>query len=149
MAQNCSSPSLQASHSRHESTKQPTPTTSPTAWSVTSDPTSLTVPMISWPGVIGKIPPPHSSRAWWMSEWQIPAQRMSMRTSLPRRSRRSMVVGSKSAEARGTESAGTVVVMPATLTITRRGASPRQLLLKTAGPPSSPVSGPRPAQVQA
>ena len=34
---------------------------------------------------------PHSSRAWWMSEWQMPAYAMSMRTSCSRSSRRSMV----------------------------------------------------------
>ena len=32
-----------------------------------------TVPAISWPGTIGNSLPPHSSRAWWMSEWQTPA----------------------------------------------------------------------------
>jgi hypothetical protein len=35
-------------------------------------PTRVTRPMISWPGTMGKVAPPHSSRAWWMSEWQTP-----------------------------------------------------------------------------
>jgi hypothetical protein len=49
-AQYCSSPARHGSHSRQESTKQPTPTRSPTPWRVTAAPTSLTVPAISWPG---------------------------------------------------------------------------------------------------
>ena len=36
------------------------------------------MPAISWPGTIGKIAAPHSSRAWWMSEWQMPAYAMSI-----------------------------------------------------------------------
>ena len=52
---------------------QPTPTRSPTAYFVTAEPTSVTVPAISWPGTIGKCAVPHSSRAWWMSLWQMPA----------------------------------------------------------------------------
>lgn len=47
-----------------ESTRQPTPTRSPTANRVTSEPTTwVTTPAISWPGTTGKIWPPHSSRA--------------------------------------------------------------------------------------
>ncbi len=42
---------------------QPTPAISPTAKRVTSVPTAATRPTISWPGTIGKIDPPHSSRA--------------------------------------------------------------------------------------
>ncbi len=71
--QYCSSPALQFAHSRQESTKQPTPTRSPTAYFVTSVPTSRTTPAISWPGTIGNRALPHSSRAWWMSLWQMPA----------------------------------------------------------------------------
>ena len=36
------------------------------------DPTAFTRPTISWPGTMGKSEPPHSSRTWWMSEWQTP-----------------------------------------------------------------------------
>ena len=88
-SQYCSSPARQASHSRHESTNTPTPTVSPMRQRVTSSPTPTTVPTISWPGTIGKIEPPHSSRAWWMSLWQTPQKRMSMTTSWGRGSRRS------------------------------------------------------------
>ena len=52
---------------------QPTPTRSPMAYLVTSAPVSSTVPAISWPGTSGKMTFPHSPRAVWMSEWQIPA----------------------------------------------------------------------------
>ena len=55
LTQYCSVAGLQFSHSRHESTKQPTPTRSPTAYLVTPGPTSATMPAISWPGTIGKI----------------------------------------------------------------------------------------------
>ena len=43
----------QFSHSRQELTMQPTPTRSPTACLVTSEPTSVTVPTISWPTTCG------------------------------------------------------------------------------------------------
>ena len=52
---------------------QPTPTRSPTVYLVTPDPISSTVPAISCPGTSGKWTSPHSARAVWMSEWQIPA----------------------------------------------------------------------------
>ena len=52
---------------------QPTPTRSPTWWRVTSPPTSSTTPAISCPGTSGNVVAPHSSRAVWMSEWQMPA----------------------------------------------------------------------------
>jgi hypothetical protein len=71
-SQNCSSPARQASQRRHESTKQPTPTLWPGFHFLTCSPTLTTRPTISWPGTMGKIDPPHSSRAWWMSEWQTP-----------------------------------------------------------------------------
>ena len=45
--QYCSSPALQFAHSRQESTKQPTPTWSPTLYLVTSEPTAVTTPAIS------------------------------------------------------------------------------------------------------
>ncbi len=76
---------------------QPTPTRSPTAYRVTSPPTSSTMPAISCPGTSGKWASPHSSRAVWMSEWQMPAKAILMRTSFGPRSRRSIVVFSKGA----------------------------------------------------
>src|SRR6478736_9581569 len=106
LEQNCSSPSLQNSHSPHESTMQPTPTRSPTWYFVTPSPTAETTPAISWPGTMGKMALPHSSRTWWMSLWQMPANLMSMRTSSSRRSRCSTVRGSKAAPALGATSAG-------------------------------------------
>src|SRR5258707_1393962 len=60
-AQYCSSPFLHWAHFRHESTKHPTPTLSPTLYFVTLFPTALTTPAISCPGTMGKIEPPHSS----------------------------------------------------------------------------------------
>ena len=80
---------------------QPTPTRSPTANLVTSEPTSATTPAISWPGTIGKMPSPQPSRTWWMSEWQMPANLMSIRTSCSPTARRSMVVRSSGALAAG------------------------------------------------
>src|SRR6476660_3426652 len=97
--QYCSSPARQYSHSRQESTKQPTPTRSPTEYLLTSEPTSETMPAISWPGTMGNMAEPHSSRPWWMSEWQMPANLMSMTTSWARGARRSMVLRSKGWEA--------------------------------------------------
>ena len=61
---------------------QPTPTRSPTWWRVTSEPTSVTMPTISWPGTTGKGWGPQSPLTVWMSEWQMPAYSISMRTSL-------------------------------------------------------------------
>src|SRR6267143_695620 len=61
-------------------------------------PTCLTRPTISCPGTIGKRAgraPLHSSRTWWMSEWQIPQKRISMSTSFGPGSRRSMVSGAR------------------------------------------------------
>ncbi len=71
-AQNCSRSFLQGSHSRQASTMQPTPAMSPGLNLFTWAPTCFTRPMISWPGTMGKVAPPHSSRTWWMSEWQTP-----------------------------------------------------------------------------
>jgi hypothetical protein len=51
--QYCSSPALQQSQCRHESTKQPMPASSPVLNFFTSAPTSVTRPTISWPGTIG------------------------------------------------------------------------------------------------
>ncbi|COW60828.1 Uncharacterised protein [Mycobacterium tuberculosis] len=51
--QYCSMPRVQLLHSRHESTKQPTPTRSPCRYLVTSEPTAVTTPAISWPGTTG------------------------------------------------------------------------------------------------
>ncbi len=110
--QNISMPSLHGSHSPHESTRQPTPTRSPTACRVTSSPTSSTVPAISWPTVNGKCAGPHSSRTVWMSEWQMPAKAMAMRTSSGRRSRRSIVPCRNPEVAESAMSAGVVVGIP-------------------------------------
>lgn len=110
LVQYCSRPALQFSHSRQESTMQPTPTRSPTLNLVTPGPTSDTMPAISWPGTIGKMASPQPSRAWWMSEWQMPANLMSIRTSCSRTSRRSMVVRSSGALAAGAAYAATVVM---------------------------------------
>jgi hypothetical protein len=76
-----------------ESTMQPTPAGSPTLKRFTPRATRVTRPTISWPGTMGKIDPPHSSRAWWMSEWQMPHHSMAISTSLLRGSRRSITVG--------------------------------------------------------
>ena len=64
-------------------------------------PTADTVPVISWPGTIGKVPGNHSSRTWWMSLWQMPAKAMSIATSSGRGSRRSIVERSKGAPGLG------------------------------------------------
>ena len=72
---------------------QPTPTRSPTACRVTSGPTSATSPAISCPTTIGYEIAPHSLRAVWMSEWQMPAYLISISTSCGPRSRRSIVIG--------------------------------------------------------
>lgn len=80
---------------------QPTPTRSPTLNRVTPGPVSATIPAISWPGTIGKMPSPQPSRAWWMSEWQMPANLMSIRMSNSPTGRRSIVVRSSGALARG------------------------------------------------
>src|ERR1700744_5307517 len=70
----------------------PTPTWSPTLYLVTSGPTALTTPAISWPGTTGDLGVPHSAFTVWMSEWQIPANLMSMATSCGPGSRRVIVV---------------------------------------------------------
>ena len=80
---------------------QPTPTRSPTWCRVTSAPTSVTTPTISWPGTTGNGWGPQSPRTVWMSEWQMPAYWISMRTSLAPTSRRSMVVGASGSPAAG------------------------------------------------
>ena len=99
--QYCSSPLRQLVHSPHELTMQPTPTRSPTWCVVTSEPTSVTMPTISWPGTTGKGWGPQSPLTVWMSEWQMPAYSISMRTSLGPTSRRSMVVGASGWPAEG------------------------------------------------
>src|SRR6478736_2268388 len=80
-SQYCSRPSRQLSHSRQESTMQPTPTRSPTANSVTFEPVLLTVPTISWPGTRGYVWTPHSPRVACTSEWQSPQNSMAISTS--------------------------------------------------------------------
>ena len=71
---------------------QPTPTWSPTLCLVTSEPTAVTTPAISWPGTTGYLGVPHSALTVWMSEWQMPANLMSMATSCGPGSRRVIVV---------------------------------------------------------
>ena len=80
---------------------QPTPARSPTANLSTPEPISSIVPAISWPGTKGKLASPHSLRPVWMSEWQMPAKWILMRTSRGPRSRRWIVVFSKGALADG------------------------------------------------
>ena len=80
---------------------QPTPARSPTLNFVTPSPTRVTRPMISWPGTIGNVALPHSSRAWWTSEWHTPQKRISIWTSPGRGSRRSTVNGASGARAAG------------------------------------------------
>src|SRR5262245_57145670 len=78
---------------------QPTPTRSPTLTFVTCGPSSRARPTISWPGTIGNTELPHSPRAWWMSEWQTPQNRISIRTSLGPGARRSKLHGASGASA--------------------------------------------------
>ncbi|MNT11103.1 hypothetical protein D3C72_1459660 [compost metagenome] len=85
----CSRSTLRVLQVVHESTKQPTPTWSPTLNLLTLAPTAVTTPAISWPGTIGKAAPPHSSRAWWISEWHTPQYLIEMATSSARGARRS------------------------------------------------------------
>src|SRR5665647_3228983 len=63
---------------------------------------------VTYPLVTG----PHSPRAVWMSEWQMPAYLISMRTSCGPRSRRSMVVG---ASGRRPPSRVSIIATPAAL----------------------------------
>ncbi len=82
---------------------QPTPTRSPSRNFVTSLPARRTRPTISWPGTIGNNDErPHSSRAWWMSVWQMPQKRISMATSRGRGARRSKEYGASGCFAAGT-----------------------------------------------
>src|SRR4051794_31302141 len=99
--QYCSLPPRQLAHSRQELTMQPTPTRSPTRWSVTSAPTSATTPTISCPGTTGKGCGPQSPLTVWMSEWQMPAYSIRISTSLAPTSRRSIVVGASGSPAEG------------------------------------------------
>src|SRR3954470_21699183 len=80
-SQYCSRLSLQYSHSRQESTMQPTPTMSPTLYLLTWPPTLTTLPTISCPGTTGHIEGPHSLRAVCRSEWQTPQNKISISTS--------------------------------------------------------------------
>src|SRR5712692_2061286 len=61
-SQYCSCACRQLAQVPHEPTMQPTPARSPTLNFFTSLPTPATRPTISWPGTIGKMDPPHSSR---------------------------------------------------------------------------------------
>src|SRR4051794_20986065 len=85
---------------------QPTPTRSPTLYFVTEEPTAETMPAISCPGTIGKMAVPHSSRTWWMSLWQMPANLTSIWTSSSRSARRSISAGSSGAPAAAGTRAG-------------------------------------------
>src|SRR6201996_2687443 len=90
---------------------QPTPTWSPTLCLVTSEPTAVTTPAISWPGTIGYLGVPHSPLTVWMSEWQMPANLMSNATSCGPTSRRWMVVLGSGSVADVAAMALTVVVI--------------------------------------
>ncbi len=63
LAQNCSRPERQSGQVRQESTRQPTPTVSPTLNFFTPLPTAVTRPTISWPGTAGYCVKCHSLRA--------------------------------------------------------------------------------------
>src|SRR5271165_3897424 len=93
-SQYCSSPALQLSHLRQESTMQPTPARSPTLNFFTALPTCDTRPTISCPGTIGKIPGNQSLFTWCTSEWQIPQYSIAITTSFGSGSRRSNENGS-------------------------------------------------------
>ncbi len=80
---------------------QPTPARSPGLKRFTSAPTRATRPTISWPGTMGKTPPPHSSRTWWISVWQTPQKAISIRTSCGPTSRRSSWKGPRGWAAAG------------------------------------------------
>ena len=67
---------------------QPTPARSPGLKPDTLAPTAATRPTISWPGSTGQAEPPHSPRTVWMSEWQMPQNRMSIWMSSAPGSRR-------------------------------------------------------------
>src|ERR1700709_2107581 len=112
--QYCWRPALQLSHSRQESTKQPTPTWSPTLYLVTPDPTSVTMPASSWPATTGQFGWPPPPLTGWMSEWQMPANLMSNATSCCPTSLRSMVVLASGPVADVAAMAETVVVMSST-----------------------------------
>ncbi len=71
----------------------------------------MTIPAISWPGTIGNSPRPQSASTWWMSEWQIPQNLMSIATSCSPSARRSIVVASSGAFAEGACRARALVVM--------------------------------------
>ncbi len=94
-SQYCSRPSRQLSHSRQESTMQPTPTRSPGAKSPTAAPTRLTRPTISWPGTSGYFCAPHSPRVACTSEWQSPQNSMAISTSSSFGARRATVSGTR------------------------------------------------------
>ena len=72
---------------------QPTPTRSPTVKSSTAEPTRVTRPTISWPGIKGYVLPPHSPRVAWTSEWQSPQNSMAISTSSAFGARRDTVRG--------------------------------------------------------
>lgn len=95
----CSSPASHLSHSRHASTRQPTPTWSPTLNFETLLPTASTMPTSSCPGTTGystERPTP----AMWLaavckSEWQTPQYIMSMSTSVSESGLRWSLIGLK------------------------------------------------------
>src|ERR1700722_19954592 len=71
-AHRCSSPCLHHSQIPQLSACQPTPTLSPTARSFTADPTAVTVPTISCPGMNGYLLIPQSLSMRWISLKQTP-----------------------------------------------------------------------------
>src|SRR6478735_8951004 len=72
---------------------------------------------------------PHSPRAKWMSEWQIPQNLMSMRTSLAPSARRSICSGARSAvgDPAPTARAVVVVVLLVAVTVRHYGRASRGL----------------------
>src|SRR5579859_2300158 len=94
VSQYCSSPALQAGHTRSESTMQPTAAMSPGLNLVTALPTFVTRPTISCPGTHGYtvgITSFHSLRTVCRSEWHTPQNNTSICTSCGRGERRWML----------------------------------------------------------
>src|SRR4029077_7260039 len=95
-SQYCSSPARQLSHTRQESTMQPTAAMSPSLNFFTALPACTTRPTISCPGTNGYtvgITSFHSFRTWCKSEWQTPQYKISICTSCARSALRGTVKG--------------------------------------------------------
>jgi hypothetical protein len=84
---------------------------------------------------MGNSAPDHSSRAWWMSEWHTPQNKISRTTSWGFGSRRSIVIGASALPAAAAPQAWIVCMRPSTLR--RRAASttehPREATRDNAG----------------